>query len=305
MTLVVMAAGLGSRYGGCKQIDGVGPSGEILLEYSVYDAVRAGFSRIVFIIKQEMHDVISALCAGAMSRLKTPDGQQVSISYVYQDYSSVPQFYKIPAERSKPFGTVHAVLCAKSEVNEPFAVINADDFYGAEAFAVMYGALRELAPTGEACMVGYRLKNTVSENGTVTRGVCSAESGLLRSVTETYKILAMPDGSIRDCAGSDEGRELDPEALVSMNFWGYTPWIFGAMEKYFDDFLCGLAPGDVKSECLLPIMTDGMIRSGELAVRVLQTDGRWFGMTYIEDRAEVASELAKLHACGTYPPSLR
>ena len=305
MTLVVMAAGLGSRYGGCKQIDGVGPYGEILMEYSVYDAVRAGFSNIVFIIKEEMRQVMDSLCSGTMSRLKTPQGESIHISYVYQDYTTIPSFYSIPSQRTKPFGTVHAALCAKELVKEPFAIINADDFYGAEAFTVIYSALKELGAEHEACMVGYRLKNTVSENGTVTRGVCLAQDGFLKTVTETYNIIALPDGSIRDGAGAEGSSELDPEALVSMNFWGYTPWIFKEMESYFSDFLRSLSPEDIKSECLLPVMTDSMIKKGSLSVKVLHTGEKWFGMTYAGDRAEVAQALKKLHEEGVYPPSLR
>ncbi len=304
MTLVVMAAGLGSRYGGCKQIDGVGPGGEILMEYSVYDAVRAGFDKIVFIIKQEMEAVCRPIFTGAMARLRTPEGKQVEITTVFQDDSTLPAFFKPAAGRVKPLGTVHAVLCAREAVTEPFAVINADDFYGAGAFVTMKKALEALKPEHEACMVGYLLKNTVSPFGGVTRGVCKASGGLLSGVTETYKITLMPDGRI---VSEPEGaaRELCGEALVSMNFWGYTPWIFGEMERYFHDFLRSLAPDDVKSECLLPVMTDAMIKSGSLAVSVLETGEKWFGMTYAEDRADAANKLREKHAAGAYPASLR
>ncbi len=304
MTLIVMAAGLGSRYGGCKQIDGVGPGGEILMEYAVYDAVRAGFDKIVFIIKQEMEAVCRPIFTGPMARLRTPVGKQIEIKTVFQDNSTLPAFYTPAPDRVKPLGTVHAVLCAREAVTEPFAVINADDFYGPSAFVTMKNALETLRPEHEACMVGYLLKNTVSPFGGVTRGICAASGGLLKSVTETYKITLMPDGRIVS-EPEGEAREQDGEALVSMNFWGYTPWIFGEMERYFHDFLRGLAPDDAKSECLLPVMTDAMIKRGSLAVSVLQTGEKWFGMTYAEDRADAAAKLRDKHAAGDYPATLR
>lgn len=306
MTLVVMAAGLGSRYGaGCKQIEGVGPAGEILLEYAAYDAVRAGFSKIVLIIKDDMREFIETLCSGSLSHLRTPDGKPVEIVCVCQDFSSLPDFYTVPEGRTKPYGTTHATLCAKNVVTEPFAVINADDYYGAEAFRVIYEALKDLAPEGEACMVGYRLKNTVSKHGTVTRGICREENGCLAEVTETYRILSCPDGVIRAEAESEAPHPLDPDALVSMNFWGYTPRTFLLMEEYFHNFLRNLTPDDLKGECLLPPMTDALIKSGKLSVKVLQSGDRWFGMTYAADRPKVAEELQKLHDAGVYPKTLR
>ena len=211
-TLVIMAAGMGSRYGGNKQIDGIGPSGEILMEYSIHDAIRAGFDKIVFIIKPEMEQTVRALCGDRIAK-------QVEVAYAFQTYDSIPDFYTIPAERVKPFGTVHAVLSAKDVVKEPFAVLNADDYYGVSAFKTMYDTLVNLKDTHEACMVGYKLKNTVSENGTVTRGLCSMDDqGRLTAVKETYKIAPCPDGTIRDLQSDDEGVILDPEVLVSMNF---------------------------------------------------------------------------------------
>ena len=180
-TLLIMAAGLGSRYGGNKQVDGIGPHGEILMQYSIYDAIRAGFDKLVFVIKPEHQAIVESFCR---------DIKGVEISFVYQDFTSIPSFYTIPAERVKPFGTVHAVLCAKEAVKEPFAVINADDFYGADAFSVMYDELMRLK-AGEATMVAYYLKNTVSRNGAVTRGVCGVKNGKLAEVVETYKITAI------------------------------------------------------------------------------------------------------------------
>lgn len=300
-----MAAGLGSRYGtGCKPIEGVGPSGEILLEYSVFDAVRAGFSRFVFIIKDDMQPFMQTLCSASLSHLRTVNGSPIEINCICQDFSSLPPFFSVPAGRTKPYGTTHAALCARQIVTEPFAIINADDYYGVQAFREVYAALQQLTP-GEACMVGYRLKNTVSEYGSVNRGLCRAENGLLAEVNETCRILSCADGVIRAEAGSDSARPLDPDALVSMNFWGYRPEVFSLMEDYFSAFLRTLSPDDLKSECLLPPMNDHFIKNGRLSIKVLQSGDKWFGMTYSADRPIVAAELNKLHAAGIYPDTLR
>ena len=301
--LVIMAAGLGSRYGGNKQTEGIGPNHEMLMEYSIFDAVRAGFSKFVFVIKPDMKPLIETLCGDLVASCKDQDGNPVEVCYAFQDFSSVPSFYQIPADRTKPFGTVHAVLCAEKYINEPFAVVNADDYYGVDGFATMYQCLQGLKD-GEAAMVGYYLKNTVSENGTVTRGVCSQENGLLTKVTETFKIQPFADGTIRDTATSEEGVILDPNALVSMNFWGFVPGVFKQMEAYFDAFLRGLAPDAIKAECLLPIMVDDLMRKKEMIVRVLSTNATWFGITYPQDKPYVQQELKKLHDQGVYPPSL-
>ena len=231
------------------------------------------------------------------------EGKPVEVCYAFQDFSSVPSFYQIPKDRTKPFGTVHAVLCAEKYINEPFAVVNADDYYGVDGFASMNQCLQGLKD-GEAAMVGYYLKNTVSENGTVTRGVCSQENGLLTKVTETFKIQPFADGTIRDTATSEEGVILDPNALVSMNFWGFVPGVFKQMEAYFDAFLRGLAPDAIKAECLLPIMVDDLMRKKEMIVHVLSTNATWFGITYPQDKPYVQQELKKLHDQGVYPPSL-
>ena len=302
-TLVIMAAGLGSRYGGNKQTEGMGPNNEILMEYSIFDAVRAGFDKVVFIIKSDMQPLMEKLCGELVRSCKTLSGVPLSVCYAIQDYSSVPSFYAIPEERTKPFGTVHAVLCAKEYVNEPFAVINADDYYGVDAYAAMYDCLATL-PQNEASMVGYYLKNTVSENGTVTRGVCSCDKALLTKVTETYKIKPYPDGTIRDASAGGDGVILDPNALVSMNFWGFTPSIFEPMAAYFEAFLQNIAPGDLKAECLLPIMVDSMMKNNGLKVHVLSTNAVWFGVTYPQDKPYVMTELKKLHEAGIYPASL-
>ncbi len=301
--LVIMAAGMGSRYGGNKQVDGVGPNGEILMEYSIYDAIRAGFTKVVFIIKPEMVDMMKNLCGDRVAGRRTRDGGNVEVCYAFQDFSSVPDFYTIPADRVKPFGTTHAVLCARDVISEPFCVINADDYYGVDAFRIVYEELGRLKETGEATMVGYLLKNTVSINGTVSRGVCQTKDGYLTGVKETLKIQLFPDGSIADVADGRE--ELDPDTVVSMNFWGFTPGIFPAMEAYFNDFLRNRAGTNIKAECLLPNMVGEMVDDGSLTVSVLHSADRWFGMTYHEDRQNVADELKKLHDNGTYPASLR
>lgn len=289
-TLLIMAAGLGSRYGGNKQVDGIGPHGEILMQYSIFDAIRAGFSKLVFVIKPEHQEIIERFCK---------DIKGVEIAFVYQDFSSIPEFYKIPDERVKPFGTVHAVLCAKDVIKEPFAVLNADDFYGKEAFEVMNGKLLELNE-GEAAMVAYYLENTVSRNGAVTRGICHVDNGLLRGVTETYKITVDESGRIAD---ADSG-ELDGNSLVSMNMWGFMPDIFENMEKDFNAFLKAIPEGEIKAEYALPTMIDKMITANNLSVHVLSTDAVWFGVTYIEDKPTVACALADKHKMGEYPERL-
>ena len=287
-TLLIMAAGMGSRYGGNKQVDGLGPNGEILMEYSIYDAIRAGFDKVVFVIKPGMKETLASICGDRIAK-------KVKVDYAFQDFSSVPSFYHIPEERTKPFGTVHAVLVARDYIDQPFAVINADDYYGVSAFSTIYEKLQTLAPEGEATMVGYQLQNTVSKNGTVSRGVCHAVNGNLDKVVETLKIKLCENGEIRDIGAGEPGELLDPLAPVSMNFWGFTPWIFGKLEEYFATFLKGLAPDAIKAECLLPVFVDKLMHEGELTVPMLTTDAVWFGVTYKEDKPFVQAELRKLH----------
>ena len=296
-TLLIMAAGMGSRYGGNKQVDGLGPNGEILMEYSIYDAIRAGFDKVVFVIKPGMKETLASICGDRIAK-------KVKVDYAFQDFSSVPSFYHIPEERTKPFGTLHAVLVARAYIDQPFAVINADDYYGVSAFSTIYEKLQTLAPEGEATMVGYQLQNTVSKNGTVSRGVCHAVNGNLDKVVETLKIKLCENGEIRDIGAGEPGELLDPLAPVSMNFWGFTPWIFGKLEEYFATFLKGLAPDAIKAECLLPVFVDKLMHEGELTVPMLTTDAVWFGVTYKEDKPFVQAELRKLHESGVYPASL-
>ena len=304
ISLVIMAAGMGSRYGGSKQVDGLGPNNEILMEYSIYDAIRAGFNKVVFIIKPEMKELMENICGRRVAQMKANDGSNVEVAYAFQDFSSVPKWYSIPAGRTKPFGTGHAVLCARDAVDGPFAVINADDYYGADAFPTIYAELCRLNAEGEATMVGYRVDKTVSANGTVTRGVCQTEGGRLTKIVETFKIKLYPNGDIRDIENGEDSPLIPPETPVSMNFWGFTPWLFGKLEEYFNDFLKNLPPENIKGECLLPSLVGELIEKGELDVSVLHSNARWFGVTYKEDKPAVQEELKKLHDMGVYPGSL-
>lgn len=295
-TLLVMAAGMGSRFGGNKQIAQIGPNGEILLHYSIYDAAAAGFDKVVFVIKRAMEADFRRLLEGGI-----PEGMEVH--YAFQEFDNLPGGFIPPAERTKPYGTVHAVLAAKELIHEPFAVLNADDYYGKDAFVTMAKSLREMqGKTNAASMVAYCLKNTVSENGTVTRGVCEKDAqGHLTKVTETYGIKPFPDGTIRDVNGDESGVILDPEAQVSMNFWGLTPWFFEAAERDLVAFLQSDSGDPLKKECVLPVEIDSLMHSDGLTVDVLHTDAVWFGVTYLADKDYVAGELRKLHEAGAYP----
>lgn len=302
-TLIVMAAGMGSRYGGDKQVDGVGPNGEFLMNYGIYDAVRAGFDKIIFIIKPEIRALVEKMAGEGVKHLRTSDGGAVEVLYAIQDFISIPEFYHIPQQRTKPFGTVHAVLCARELVHEPFCVINADDYYGQDAYRSVYEALQRLPKDGQATMVGYLLKNTVSAYGTVTRGICRTERGQLTQVCETRNISLLPDGTIAAMEGASP-HALDGDTVVSMNFWGFTPSIFGQMEQYFHDFLQTLGENE-NGECLLPDMVDALLSAEKLSVSVLQSKDPWFGMTYQEDRPRVAAALKEFHETGIYPKTLR
>ena len=296
-TLIIMAAGLATRYGGGKQTAGMGPHGEPLLEYSACDARRAGFDKLVLVLRPEMAERVRALCGDRIAR-------HMRVEYAFQDFSSLPAWYEVPGERMKPFGTVHAVLCARELVREPFAVINADDYYGVDAFRVMADFLDRLVDPSDIAMVGYRLKNTVSAHGTVTRGVCQLEEGRLADVREVQKIVLRPDGAIADVSEGEPGAPLDPDALVSMNFWGFHPAVFETMGSHFDAFLRTLAPGELRGEYQLPVMVDQLLKRGDFRVNVLGTDAVWFGVTYQEDRPMVQEALRKLHEAGVYPNAI-
>ena len=297
-TLLIMAAGMGSRYGGNKQIDGMGPHNEVLMLYSIYDAVKAGFTKVVFIIKHDFETRFRELVGDVVK-------DKVKVEYAFQELNDLPAGCTIPAERQKPLGTVQAVLAARNLIHEPFAVLNADDYYGVPAFKTMADHLDKLAPEKQACMVGYYLKNTVSEHGHVTRGVCDVDAnGHLTSVTETYKIQPFPDGTIRDTEKNPEGVILNPESLVSMNFFGFTPWMFDKAEERLTAFLKSLSPTDLKAEYVLPVLVDQLMHDDGLKVDVLSTDAVWFGVTYQEDKPYVQGELKIMHEKGIYPDKL-
>ncbi len=297
-TLLIMAAGMGSRYGGNKQIDGMGPHGEILMLYSIFDAMEAGFTKVVFVIKHDFEDRFKELLGHQLEG-------KIKVEYAFQELHDLPDGFSLPQERTKPLGTVQAVLAAKDLIHEPFAVINADDYYGKTSFTTMLTRLETLKPEHEACMVGYYLKNTVSEHGHVTRGVCSLDGmGKLTAVTETYKIQPFPDGTIRDTEKDPAGIVLDPNSLVSMNFFGFTPWFFAAAQERFKSFLSSLSPTDLKAEFVLPVLVDQMMHGDGLSVDVLPTDSTWFGVTYQEDKPYVQDELLQMHQRGDYPDNL-
>ena len=297
-TLLIMAAGMGSRYGGNKQIDGMGPHGEMLMLYSIYDAVQAGFTKVIFVIKHDFEQQFKELVEAQLNG-------KIKVEYAFQELRDLPDGYSLPAERQKPLGTVHAVLSAKDLIHEPFAVLNADDYYGRDSFKIMCDHLSELKPEGEACMIGYYLKNTISENGHVTRGICNTdETGRLTSVVETYKIQPFPDGTIRDTYYRPEGDILNPDSLVSMNFFGFTPWMFDVAEKRFEAFLSSLSASELKAEFVLPVLVDQMMHLDHLHMTVLPTHATWFGVTYQEDKPHVQATLQKMHDAGAYPEKL-
>ena len=298
--LVIMAAGLATRYGGDKQTTGIGPHGEPLMEYSIYDAIRAGFRKVVFIVRPESKAVIEELFGKRLARFRTESGDAIEVDYAFQDFSSIPSFYQIPPGRKKPFGTAHAVLCAEKIVREPFCVINADDYYGMDAYRVAHDALTRLPSEGAALMVGYILKNTLSESGTVSRGICTVENGILQGITERLKIGPSPNGGLWD---EDSGVPLSPDDTASMNLWGFAPSIFPALRRNFEDFLKS-AGDNPKAECYLPSVVEAERAAGRLTVRVLHSTAQWFGMTYQEDSPRVAQSLKALHDAGLYPETL-
>ena len=291
-TLVILAAGLGSRFGGNKQISHVGPNGEILMQYSIHDAIEAGFTQVVFILKEEMVKTVRESVGKQIE-------DRVRVDYAVQDMHSLPAWYSLPEERVKPFGTVHAVLAAKDVIRGPFATVNADDYYGKEAFVLMHEMLEGLTSKHEAGMVPYILGNTMSENGGVTRGICNVESGYLSRVDETHDIHYAEDHRI-----VGEFGELDPQEMVSMNIWGFHPALLDEMTNYFEDFLHGIQTGDIKAECLLPVMVNDFLERGMIRVSARASHDRWFGITYQADRETVMEELALLHQKGIYPEKL-
>lgn len=294
-TLVVLAAGMGSRYGGLKQVDPVGPSGEAILDYSVFDAVRGGFGKVVFIIRHDFEAEFKEKVGKKYEGL-------VPVEYCYQDINDLPAPYKVPEGRSKPWGTAHATRAARKVVHEPFAVINADDFYGRDAFAKLGAFLAEAKPMHFA-MVGYKLALTLSENGSVARGICDvAADGSLKSVTEMTKIVRTADGA-ENREDPEHPVKLTARELVSMNLWGFTPELFDALEARFPAWLADNGTKE-KSEWYVPFVVDELIHEGKADCKVLPTESSWFGVTYREDKPFVMAEIKKLVDSGEYPSKL-
>ena len=297
-TLVVLAAGMGSRYGGLKQMDGMGPNGETVLDYSVFDAVRTNFGKIVFVIRRSFDEVFRK---GIGSHFES----EIQVEYAYQELDDLPEGFEVPVGREKPWGTGHAILCASSVVNEPFVVINADDFYGHDAFRKIsdyLSANQERTGVSRYCMVGFYLKNTLTDHGHVARGVCIADGeGDLQSVNERAQIEKTASG-IENKEPGNECR-LSGEELVSMNFWGFTPAVFEQARSLFVDFLESKGQ-EMKSEFYIPMVVDQLIREGKATAHVLETNGAWFGVTYQADKPNVIASIKELIEAGKYPEKL-
>jgi UTP-glucose-1-phosphate uridylyltransferase len=296
-TLLVLAAGMGSRYGGLKQVDPMGPSGETLLDYSVFDAVRAGFERVVFIIRrdieQEFRDRIGSRYKG-----------NVSVDYVFQQLDLLPEGFSVPADRKKPWGTAHAVWCAREAVAEPFAAINADDFYGRETYDVIGRFLSAAAPESASfAMAGYRLDHTLSEHGSVARGVCQVDSNSRLVTISECTGIERAGSEIQQKETDGSVRKFNGDEPVSMNFWGLTPAIFPLIQNQLVGFL-NTSSGDPKAECYIPEAIGSMTAHHEATLEVLPTNADWFGVTYREDKPQVMQALKKLHSEGVYPTPL-
>ena len=290
-TLVIMAAGIGSRFGGgIKQLEPVGPDGEIIMDYSIHDALEAGFNKVVFIIRKDLEKDFKEVIGNRIEKI-------CKIDYAYQELDNLPAGFKANG-RTKPWGTGQAILSCKGIVNEPFAIINADDYYGKEAFKKVHDFLVTAEPK-KYCGAGFILKNTLSENGGVTRGVCTLDADMkLIDIVETSDIEETPNGVM---AGD---KSIDPNSYVSMNMWGVTPEYIDLLEKGFIEFLNNKKPEDLKAEFLVPIYMDQLIKSGEVSVTMLETNDKWFGVTYKEDKASVVNSFKELYAKGVYKPGL-
>lgn len=298
--LVVMAAGMGSRYGGLKQIDPVGSAGELIIDFSLYDAVMAGFKKVIFIIKKEMEEDFRAL-------IDDRAGRFIEVDYVFQEINDLPEGYSVPEGRVKPWGTCHAVLSCKDKVDSPFAVINADDFYGAGAFQSMYDFLEKAVDKEYYCysMIGYQLENTLTENGHVARGVCeTSDDDYLTGITERTKIM-WRDGQIKYTDNDEEWKEVPQGTTVSMNFWGFTPSMMKEMEDRFPAFLDKiLNDNPLKGEFFLPLAVDQLLKEDKAKIKVLKSSDKWYGVTYKEDKESVVAALQSLKDKGLYPENL-
>lgn len=295
-TLVILAAGMASRYGSMKQIQSFGPDGETIMDYSIYDAIRAGFGKVVFIIREEFAEQFKAIFE---PKLKG----RIETDYVYQHLAAFTNGRNIPADRTKPWGTAHAVLCCKGKVNEPFAVINADDFYGKDAFVKAYNFLTTQCNEQTYCIIGYHLQNTLSDNGTVSRGVCEVSTdGNLTDINERTKIFARPEGDIV-YEENDSLTVLPANSLVSMNYLCFAPGYIDLAETLFEDFLEQHGQ-ELKSEFYIPTVTKHFVQSGKGVVKVIPTSAQWFGVTYKEDAPGVQASINALVEAGEYPKSL-
>lgn len=299
-TLVIMAAGIGSRFGGgIKQLAPVGPNGEIIMDYSIYDAIEAGFDKVVFVIRKDLEKDFKEVIGNRIEK-------QVEVAYVYQEISDIPEEYKDKfSGRTKPWGTGQAILCCKDAVDSPFLVINADDYYGKNAYREAYSYLTSIADTGkiQVCMVGFVLKNTLSDNGGVTRGLCHVDpEGMLTDITETHNIEK--DGAHAVVRTNDGVSRIDPEIQVSMNMWGLTPGFFSILETGFDTFLKETPAEDLKAEYLLPTIIGELLTQRQVQVKVLKSEDQWFGVTYKEDREAVMNSVRTLVEEGVYPSPL-
>ena len=300
VTLVVMAAGIGSRFGGgIKQLEAVGPNGEIIMDYSIHDALEAGFNKVVFVIRKDLDKDFKEIIGRRMEKL-------VEVEYAYQELNDIPErFQKKTEGRKKPWGTGQAILCCKDVVDEPFLVINADDYYGKEAYREAYAYLtgRKDDNAYEACMVGFVLKNTLSDNGGVTRGVCKVdEHRMLSEIVETSNIVKTAEGAAVQT--EDGAVPIDVESEVSMNMWGLSPAFFDVLEKGFDVFLEKLDPENLKGEYLLPTIIGDLLKEGKMKVEVRKSHDEWFGVTYKEDKPDVVAAIQKLIKDGVYPEKL-
>ncbi|TSD65977.1 nucleotidyltransferase [Inquilinus sp. KBS0705] len=294
-TLLILAAGMASRYGSMKQVDGFGPNGETIIDYSIYDAIKAGFGKVSFIIREEFADNFKSIFE---PKLKG----RVETDYVFQSFDLKPFGIDEEIERAKPWGTAHAVLAARNQVNEPFCVINADDFYGYDAFKKMADFLTTEVADDKYAIIGYQVDRTLSDHGSVSRGVCQVEDGNMVAINERLKVYFKEDGSVA-YEENDVEYPLDPNTRVSMNFWGFTPAVFKQSEPMFKAFVAA-NKDNPKSEFFIPLVADELIKSGEASFKVIPTDAKWFGVTYIDDKPIVQKSISALVSNGTYPSNL-
>lgn len=305
-TLLVLAAGMGSRYGGLKQMDGLGPNGETIIDYSIYDAVEAGFGKVVYIVREYFLEQFKQTVHDKYSGVKCKDGEALQFEFVTQELGKIPEGFEVPEGREKPWGTAHAVLMAAEKINEPFAVINGDDYYGKDSFRLLGDWLREHEhSTGVYSIVGFELQNTLSESGGVSRGICTYDADKhLIDVVEHHNIQKEADGVVRgDNSNTEERVTLDGNALCSMNMWGFTPDYFRSSEETFRKFLAENGT-ELKKEFYIPYAVDCMVKSGEAKCDVIATSSRWFGVTFKEDRPGVVAKFKELTDQGLYPTPL-